>query len=172
MSWDSSNMGWTDSVQLSAVRRPGGEDLTRIDKDSPLPVNPHTRGPARPNVYMFGDGAIDWARVEEQKYNMGTWIESLPPDCKIAIVEIGAGKTIPTVRNAAEKMTLCYPNSTLIRINWDDFDIPDDMGIEKRSIGIGKTGALSILTQIDEWISKNEEILELKDENRKINEEL
>ena len=59
--------------KLSAVRRVGGADLTRISPECPLPCGHDAHPQARPNVYMFGDGGMNWARVREQKENFDAW---------------------------------------------------------------------------------------------------
>ena len=60
--------------KLCAVRRVGGGvDLTRISSDCPLPLGRYSQKDARPNVYMFGDGRMNWNRVSEQEKNFIDW---------------------------------------------------------------------------------------------------
>jgi len=63
----------------------------------PLPKCKHCQGIARPNVLMFGDFYFLDSRHEIQESNYDLWISSVIGK-KIAIIEIGAGKAVPTVR--------------------------------------------------------------------------
>lgn len=43
------------------------------------------------------------------------------------INQIGAGKTIPTIRNISETIMRKRESALLVRINWDDSDVPRDI---------------------------------------------
>ncbi len=47
-------------------------------------------------------------------------------NCKTSI-QIGAGKTIPTIRTISETIMRKRDNTILVRINWDDSDVPLDI---------------------------------------------
>ena len=73
------------------------------------PACPHCGGIARPNILMFGDwGWLDF-RERLQMQNLREWYDSAG---SIAVIEIGAGTTIPTVRQFGEDS-----GGRLIRIN-------------------------------------------------------
>merc|ERR1712178_20113 len=128
-----------------AVRRPGQQDLCRISETSVLPRCPKTGELARPNVIMFGD--LKWCptRIKKQEAAFRRWQESLPKETRLVIVEVGAGKAIPTIRHAAEAAARDFPQATLIRINLDDSDVPDDLN----AVSIGGLGAREALSELD-----------------------
>jgi hypothetical protein len=43
------------------------------------------------------------------------------------IKQIGAGKTIPTIRALSETIMRKRENTLLVRLNWDDCDVPQDI---------------------------------------------
>jgi hypothetical protein len=47
------------------------------------------------------------------------------------IKQIGAGKTIPTIRNLSETIMRKRENTLLVRLNWDDFDVPLDINARR-----------------------------------------
>jgi len=105
-----------------------------------FPHCPYCRNIARPNILMFGDFNFVEKRVDKQLKNLQNWLNKIRG--KIAIIEIGAGKAVPTVRNFSEKIRYNYP-STLIRINPRDYDGAD--------IPI-KSGALKALEEISNYL--------------------
>merc|ERR1712072_1001408 len=123
----------------------GQHDLCRISESSSLPRCPTTGELARPNVIMFGD--VKWCptRINQQEAMFRKWKESLPEDTRLVVVEVGAGKAIPTIRYAAEEATRNFPQATLIRINLDDSDVPDDLN----AVSIGGLGAREALSKLD-----------------------
>lgn len=110
-------------------------DETNCSLMNELPSCPHCGALARPNILMFGD--FDWIalRTEAQEARLHHWLASVE---RPVIVEIGAGKTIPTVRHFTERA-----GARVIRIN------PNDAGIAPhRGIGFAG-GALDTLTSLD-----------------------
>lgn len=104
-----------------------------------LPTCPHCGAVARPNILMFGD--YDWIelRTEAQESRLNAWLASVK---RPIVVEIGAGKTIPTVRNLSERV-----GARVIRIN------PKDSGIaQHRGIGFAG-GALQTLSLLNEALT-------------------
>ncbi len=79
-------------------------------------------GTARPNIMMFGDW--DWLakRSDKQEALYNRWIKNIA-NKKLAIIEIGAGVAIPSVRMKGERISKQHPNATLIRINPRDFEV-------------------------------------------------
>lgn len=77
---------------------------------SPMPRCPRCGALARPNILMFGDwGWVD-VPYEKQRERLMAWISSVP---KLVVVELGAGKALPTVRRFGEQNAA----QRLIRIN-------------------------------------------------------
>jgi NAD-dependent SIR2 family protein deacetylase len=90
----------------------------------PLPACPHCGALARPNILMFGDMDWDGARSAEQQDRLNAWIESVGSSgTRLAIVECGAGKAIPTIRRFCEQVAR-QARHTLIRINVRESDVP------------------------------------------------
>ncbi len=90
----------------------------------PLPRCPQCGALARPNVLMFNDW--DWiphrTRMQSDRFNR--WVEELSRQgASLAVVELGAGKAVATVRMTSEG-TVRGGKATLIRINPRDYDVP------------------------------------------------
>lgn len=106
-------------------------DQTHIDVDSetfrakhPLPACIHCSALARPNILMFGDWGWLPHRTNEQSYRLSTWLNNIRARrVKLAIVEIGAGHAVPTVRIQSEQVAGSC-GGTLIRINPRDYEVP------------------------------------------------
>ncbi len=82
-----------------------------------LPKCPHCGAIARPNILMFGDWKWIHYRTQEQENRLYTWLNKLEnQNAKIAIIEIGAGTAVPTVRHFSENIFRTF-NADLIRIN-------------------------------------------------------
>ena len=83
--------------------------------DPPLPACPDCGGVARPNILMFGDGGWLPHRTHRQLRALESWLSS-GRSRPIAVVELGAGRSVPTVRFKCEG-TASLLDATLIRIN-------------------------------------------------------
>lgn len=88
---------------------------------TPLPSCPYCNTLARPNILMFDDYHWIETRQQEQYGRLKNWLNTYK---KIAVIEIGAGTAVPTVRYFSEKFS---PH--LIRINPRQFDLPNRGGI-------------------------------------------
>jgi NAD-dependent SIR2 family protein deacetylase len=90
----------------------------------PLPNCPHCGALARPNILMFSD--FDWIsrRSDEQLRELTEWRRAHPG---LVVLEIGAGKAVPTVRRYAELASAATGH--LIRINPYESDIRHSRGI-------------------------------------------
>ena len=104
---------------------PAEESTVQVDENNirarpPLPKCIHCGGLARPNILMFGDG--DWIshRSDEQQQRYRDWVEQLA-DKRLAVIELGAGTGVPTVRWECESH-----GSSLIRVNPRDSEAPPD----------------------------------------------
>ena len=92
-----------------------------IDEDfralEPLPRCPHCEALARPNILMFGDWEWESKRTDAQQARLRSWLSELERnDAELAVVEIGAGTAVPTVRRTSEDIAAHF-NVPLIRIN-------------------------------------------------------
>ena len=106
----------------------------------PLPQCPACGDVARPNILMFGDARWLESRTVEQESRFTRWrVDAL--SAKLAVVELGAGLAIPTIRRLCERV-----GGTLIRIN------PREPETPRGGISI-PLGALEALAAIDSLIS-------------------
>lgn len=115
----------------------------------PLPTCPRCGGLARPNVLMFGDW--DWIgdHTAAQEERLERWLHRVKGEGgKLAVVEMGAGTGVPTVRRTSERVAH-MTSGTLVRINLREPEVP--------SSGIGlPAGALAALTELDRRLSSGE----------------
>ncbi len=88
----------------------------------PLPRCPKCGGIARPNILMFGDWSWIGSRSEEQEARLDRWLTAAG-ERPIAVIEIGAGTAVPTVRMLARRIAM-RPNARLIRINPREPEVP------------------------------------------------
>ena len=139
--------GAGEPVAARAVRRPGGRDLMRVAAGCALPRCGATGAAARPNVLMFGDGGVNCGRIEEQQTRFRAWAGGLPRDARVAVVEVGAGTAVPTIRRLSERTAAERQGATLVRVNYDDSDCPP--ALRGRAVGLGGVGALAALEAID-----------------------
>ncbi|OLR89765.1 SIR2 family NAD-dependent protein deacylase [Actinokineospora bangkokensis] len=89
-----------------------------------LPACPHCGGLARPNILMFGDG--DWvpSRSQGQLDALTDWRRSAG---RLVVVEVGAGKAVPTVRRYAELASAA--SGGLIRVNVREAEVRHGRGV-------------------------------------------
>ncbi|MGD8313455.1 MAG: Sir2 family NAD-dependent protein deacetylase [Syntrophobacterales bacterium] len=125
------------SIHYFQCVRPCGDDIwdardinVIVDEDrfealEPLPRCENCGNMARPNVLMFGDWSWVAARTLSQRKRLAMWLKTLSSkNHSLAVVEIGAGEAVPTVRNQAEHLVRDY-RARLIRINPRDYQVPD-----------------------------------------------
>ncbi len=95
------------------------------DADGDLPTCSLCGGYARPNILMFNDGNWIGSRTEKQEWNLYHWWRSLvKEDAAVAVIELGAGNAVPTVRLKSESLIARHKTATLIRINPRDYEVP------------------------------------------------
>ena len=105
-----------------------------VDKDtftagSPLPECPKCGSLARPNVLMFGDWGWFPERTDAQSKRMANWLGEIQRNnAKLAIIELGAGTAVPSVRMKSRNVAH-YKNATLIRINPRDYKTNNGISI-------------------------------------------
>lgn len=108
---------------------------------SRLPCCPECGKVSRPNILMFGD--CHWlperTRIQEQHFNRFLIENS---DRRIAVIEIGAGSAIPTIRATSESIGWGLKQACVVRIN------PREPQINLPHISIA-CGALEALKNID-----------------------
>ncbi|WP_374205009.1 NAD-dependent deacetylase [Pseudonocardia sp. WMMC193] len=122
---------------------PAGE-VPEIDPETmravgPLPACPSCGALARPNILMFGDWEWDPARSGPDLQRLHEWIRGHRRE--LAVVEIGAGTAVPTVRREAELASAA--SGRLVRINVREPQVRDPRGV-----GIAQ-GAESTLRELD-----------------------
>jgi NAD-dependent SIR2 family protein deacetylase len=94
----------------------------------PLPSCPACGGLARPNILMFGDTGWVADRSAEQVREHTAWLRALrSAGRRPAVVEIGAGTAIPTVRREAEVASAA--SGALVRINPSEPDVRHGRGV-------------------------------------------
>jgi NAD-dependent SIR2 family protein deacetylase len=83
----------------------------------PLPRCRNCPALARPNILMFGDWSWLGHRTDAQQQRFAGWLNGLAKSsAKLAVIELGAGSAIPTVRHTSERV-LQSIRGALIRIN-------------------------------------------------------
>jgi len=118
-------------------------DNEKFEAQEPLPRCSQCGAIVRPNILMFGDWNWLSNRSGEQSQNFDNYLINLKKSgLKPVIVELGAGKAVPTVRMKSERLAGEF-ESILIRINPRDYHIPSYLqGIEI------ETGALDGIVNI------------------------
>ncbi len=100
------------------------ESTFRVNDPATLPKCVRCGSLARPNVMMFSDHGFVETRTDTQQLAFDNFIRDvMKNNWKLAIIEIGAGEAIPTVRETSE-VSARISGSTLIRINPRDPSIP------------------------------------------------
>ena len=121
----------TDDIKLKMNER-------TFEAVKPLPQCPRCGALARPNILMFGDWNWNAHRTEKQSRQLSNWLATVQAErSQLAIIEIGAGKDVATIRNYSDYSARNY-HATLIRIN------PRDYGVSAGNIAIPLGGAESI----------------------------
>ncbi|GAC1450889.1 MAG: NAD-dependent protein deacetylase [Desulfuromonadaceae bacterium] len=107
----------------------------------PLPRCPGCGKVSRPNILMFGDRS--WlpgrTRIQERAFDRFLMTSAAR---RIAVIEIGAGSAIPTIRAISERIGWSLKNATVIRIN------PREPEIKAPHVSL-PYGALEGLQKID-----------------------
>ncbi len=114
-------------------------DEAACQLQSELPRCPHCGALARPNILLFND--LDWNDLwtERQHMLLDAWLDTVPAPL---VLEIGAGRTIATVRHFTQRMQ--QRGSQLIRINLHEANIHNPKAIE---IALGARQALEAIQQ-------------------------
>lgn len=102
-----------------------------------LPLCPYCCGPARPNALMFGEDDA-WVQEREgaQEKRLHNWLEEVRLfGSELAVIEIGAGTQIPTIRIKSQYLSKLM-GGQLIRINPDDPDLEGAEGVSLPMSGL------------------------------------
>ncbi len=105
-----------------------------------IPVCPRCGGAARPNILMFGDYSWISSRSHGQQMRFDLFLDQ-HRDQRLAVIELGAGTAIPTIRCLSEQLGNSK-QATVVRIN------PREPQIGAPHISIA-AGALEGLSGID-----------------------
>jgi len=81
-----------------------------------IPRCPRCKGVSRPNILMFGDWSWLSLRTHQQEQRLQQFLDE-HGDKRIAVIEMGAGTAIPTIRATSERLGWRYTGATVIRIN-------------------------------------------------------
>lgn len=92
-----------------------------------LPICKYCNKLARPNILMFQDWLWNANRTNTQEQEYHNFLNE-NKNKKIAIIEIGAGEAIPTVRLEGEELASVL-KAKLIRINPRDYHINKTLGV-------------------------------------------
>ncbi len=116
---------WDASTEIVNV------DLDEFKAQEPLPKCPRCGAISRPNILMFGDWSWISERSEQQANRLSRFLNNIRRNNgKLVVIELGAGKAIPTVRYKSERISKEF-DAAFIRINPRDYDIPHDLnGLE------------------------------------------
>jgi NAD-dependent SIR2 family protein deacetylase len=106
-----------------------------------IPRCPECGEVSRPNILMFGDWSWLSDRTRIQEHCFDTFLAS-NADRRIAVIEMGAGSAIPTIRATSERIGWNFEHATVIRIN------PREPDIKAPHISM-PCGALEGLRKID-----------------------
>jgi NAD-dependent SIR2 family protein deacetylase len=104
-------------------------DVVSIDAEKfralePLPRCRNCSALARPNILMFGDWSWLGHRTDQQHERMSAWLDELSQQsANVAVIELGAGGAIPTVRHTSERVVQRLEGK-LIRINPREEKVP------------------------------------------------
>lgn len=145
------------SIQHLQCVRPCGDDIWHaqnleigVDSESlraigSLPACRQCGSLARPNILMFYDRAWLGHRTKACGERLWVWLEELLVTAhRLVIIEIGAGKAVPTIRQRSEFYAQVH-RATLIRINLRDSDVPMTRHI---SLPMGGRAAMEAIWQI------------------------
>lgn len=100
-------------------------DLARCRLLGELPSCPRCGAIARPNILMFGDAAWLSQRSDAQEQAHRDWLAGLTAcGASIALVEIGAGTAVPSVRAYGRSLVEGLA-ARLVRINPREAQVPD-----------------------------------------------
>ncbi|MGB9807190.1 MAG: SIR2 family NAD-dependent protein deacylase [Thermosulfidibacteraceae bacterium] len=142
------------SIHYLQCLRPCSDDIwpndeeVRVDYETMKALNiPRCRncgGVARPNILMFGDYSWISRRTDAQRALFYSFLERNKGK-PMVVIEIGAGKAIPTIRRTSEMLGYSY-NTVVVRIN------PREPEINPPHVSIPERGLVA-LKEIDRFLN-------------------
>ena len=108
-------------------------DMDKLEAQT-LPQCNNCKELSRPNILMFGDWSFIGKRTDAQAREFHNWTMENKGK-KIAIIEIGAGSAVPTIRSFGDRFSRMEEGVALIRINPREYDVADE-----KNIGISSGG--------------------------------
>jgi len=87
-----------------------------------IPLCPYCKNVSRPNILMFGDWSWLAGRTKEQEQRFQDFLQRHSGK-STAVIEMGAGTAIPTIRAMSERFGRNRPNTKVIRINPREYQI-------------------------------------------------
>ncbi len=109
-----------------------------------VPRCPRCGAVSRPNILMFGDYAWLDGRTAAQRERFEAFLEE-PAAARLAVVELGAGTAVPTIRMTSERLG-ARAGALLVRVNPREADVrPPHLSVA--------AGALEGLAGIDRALS-------------------
>ena len=128
-------------------------DSSTFRAGDPLPACPACGGLARPNILMFGDWGWDPRETREQQARLERWLENIQSG-RLAIVELGAGRAIPTVRRFCEGLA-SKSGATLIRINVREPEVPaGQVGLAKSALDALRSIDARLIGSTGKWLDQ------------------
>ena len=120
------------------------EEYCQLTND--FPTCPHCGGLARPNILMFSDWEWQDQLQAVKEHKLMQWLEQVN---KLAIIELGAGTAVPSVRNFGEQLVryLDDDNVSLMRINMRESQVPN----KPNCYGVDM-GALDALVELNKQL--------------------
>ena len=114
-----------------------------------FPTCPHCGGMARPNILMFGDWHWQSQMQDEKEQKLMAWLKQVN---NLAIIELGAGTAVPSVRNFGERLVQHSINESvsLLRVNLREPQVPN----KSNCFGVS-VGALDSLMLLNKVIESN-----------------
>ena len=92
-------------------------DLATFRASLDVPLCKYCSRTSRPNILMFSDAHWVSNRTDLQIQSYQSWLtENLEADAKLAVIELGAGTAVPTVRYQCDQIARHFATS-VIRIN-------------------------------------------------------
>jgi len=117
------------------------EEYCQLTND--FPTCPHCGGMARPNILMFGDWHWQSQMQDEKEQKLMAWLKQVR---NLAIIELGAGTAVPSVRNYGEKLVRYSGDKdvSLLRVNLREPEVPNLLNCYGISLG-----AMDALQKLD-----------------------
>jgi NAD-dependent SIR2 family protein deacetylase len=133
------SMRWAQCAEMCT------RDVWRAQAPSqPPPECPNCGGHTRPNVLLFGDNMWTSQRHVYQNKRYAEWKQRLE-DARVVVLEIGAGQTIPSVREQCEQIAERF-GGTHIRLNPFEAEIEGGIGVAMGACA-GLTGLAALVAE-------------------------